>query len=150
MKNGNGDRMRRHSFLNILILVTCIIIYIIIRADAWRLLVASENAAGVISRVNEMNSDPHTTSLKVRVDYTFTSADGKIYHGSGDRVLKDGENTENLSWLTGTGIDIVYISTHPEINDVSGREYAVLFPLVLIPFVILPDILNSRRSRLKT
>lgn len=141
--------MRRQTTINLLILLITLIAYVIMRADAWRLLVFTDNTSGIIVKVKEMNSDPHTTAFKVRVNYSFSAENGKIYHGSGDRVLRKGENTENISWLNGTAIDVVYISDRPEINEISGREYAVLFPLVLVPFVLMLDALSFRRSRFK-
>jgi len=140
--------MQKRTIINLIMLFFCFIAYVTIRADAWRLLLFSGDARAVIIQVKEMNSDPHTTALKVRVNYTFTAADGKLYHGSGDRVLRKGENTSDLSWLPGTSVDVVYIISDPEVNDVGGREYSVLFPLVLVPFVLAIEALTSRRSRL--
>lgn len=139
--------MQKKTKINLAIFITGLIAYGIIRADAWNLLLFSENTTGIIEQIKEMNSDPHTTSLKVRVKYSFTAADAKTYQGYGDRVLRENENTSDLSWLVGTGIDIVYYNADPSLNNVSGREYAVLFPLVLIPFVFGIDAFISRRSR---
>ena len=124
-----------------------LIAYIIIRADAWSLLLFSKNTSGRIVKVDKIIYDPHTTTLKAKVGYTFSNEEGKVYSGSGDRVFMEGENTSNLTWLLNTGIEIVYLINDPEINGISGCEYAVLFPLILIPFVIAMELFIPSHSR---
>lgn len=139
--------MQRKTIFSIATVLAGLIVYCIIRADAWRLLLFSENAVSRIVHVDEIRSDPHTTSWKVAVRYVFTDRKGIAHYGTGERVLRKGENTADLSWLMNTSLDVVYVAADPDINNVSGREAAVLFPLVLIPFIFVINAMKSHQSR---
>ncbi len=139
--------MKRKNLISTGLLIAGVVIYGIIRADAFRLVFLSETVTGKISKVNELRVDPHTTTSKISVEYTFTDRKGKVYHGSGDRFFKKDENAEDPKWLYGTSIDVVYVTSDPDLNDISGHEFAVLFPLILIPFVMAMELFATRQSK---
>lgn len=138
--------MQIKSRINLVIMIIGLVIYIFLRADAWRLLLFSEKTDAVIINVNGLHPDPHTTAEKADVRYTFSDMNSRIFYGNGDRVLRNDENAKDLTWLTGNRIEIVYVRKDPSINNVDGRQYDVLFPLILIPLALGIDLLVSRRS----